>query len=333
MTDTINTEQVFYANVSCYNDLKEPQQATYGLKYNKPLISKIENYKVSVERLYVSTSLIPIADLTNKTLNFTIKKLSVGNPTQTRNIMNFYTSSSSTGDKLLRNYSDLCRAFNLAIKDALTALGLGSTPHVGVRFRYDSQISGIIVLYEEDYPPDVASRPYDIIMSEDVYNLFGIGFPYIYNPADITYTFNAFSENTDYMLEPVNVAGVQEYYYKVLPEDTNMYNWHDTDKIVLTTSLPVFSEIVSSSKFGSQESNAPMSILTDFHFEQNIDRHGVLYNSQGKGRVINLVGSDKLTDFEISLMYAKKDGTTKPVYIKAGAHFEIKLKFERNTAM
>lgn len=311
----------FYANIEHANNDNKPRNTDIRYTYNKPLLDKQNEYTLTVKRVDLDTSLIPINNIQRMSaLNLSMVIDSV---TYNRDIKNFFDTKMSPPIYDIFYIDDFIKAVNGALDDIYTE---AKNTDDKLHYYYNSDNQKMYVKIENPTQFNEYKNP--VYMNNSCFQMFGEAFNNYYDVSNnrfvVTYidSYNYIdevivSENT------VSVTVYQEY-----PMISNLFECNKI--IIISNSIGCRPESLSMTYAVNDSNNFPLNrfILFDFAYNPAISRKQVIYSDPNNDtRNIDLISDSNLSEMSLSVYYQTKQGLLLPVLQPVNTSFNMKMKF------
>ena len=310
----------FYVNVDLYNGQTDANtlpidiRAEQTMNYNVPLIDDPGKYTVALEKASIPMRRIPLFRLSGKNLQMKL----VTNTTTSIYDYRIGQGIFGTADDEIYYVHQLLGQMNSDSVAHYVKLGLtvANAPY----FLYNPTLQ----LFEAHFPSELEYARSVISFSKDLRRMFD-GFLFEDTPMSMWCVFKPATKDV--------VRGTKDGFGHIVltQEFPSIGNWSDVDTILVTTTLPVVPEAISSFDPDSA-SNSSLTILTDLSINT-----GSVMSSRGDvslvpnyRREINLLQGSSIYSFKIKFWYRTKKGQVYELMVPYDGRMMAKLVFRRN---
>ncbi|MCS7318092.1 MAG: hypothetical protein NZZ41_07315 [Candidatus Dojkabacteria bacterium] len=314
------------ANLSLYNPptSSKPIEATIDISLEKPLLKKMNEYKLTIARFRIPLfSIYPSFDLRNLFFQVTFRY----------NNTNY--SQSETITDLIYSISEFVTIVNHIIQNAYSGLGFFSNTPPYIKYHEDRFC---FVL-----PTEIIDNGIYIILSSDLYYYLG-GFPA--KPSTIIPgQYELYLSQVEYYLSPIydinnapvisSTSGLTKYNsYMLQSEFHTGSRFNDIQNVIVTTNIPIRQEMLPQITNNPSNTNltyiSTLGIFSDFvvnisEFGQQYDE--LIYYPQSQFRWTDLISDGQLDRLSFSFLYQKNDQSIHKIYINPGDSASIKIYF------
>ncbi len=383
-------DQVYY-NVEITNNTSLPKPAVFTETLTQPIITKCEDYYLSIVRFSVPGNAIPIfvcdivPNQSNPNLTPYSVTLSYNGSDYTQNIIYFSLQNvnaplnaipvqQNSQYYYVYQYNHMIQMINIALDSAFTALKTanpGAPPTQAPFFVFDENTQLISLVAQNLYSSTIASAAtisiyantflVDRFLSGMLTRSFGYGNAngkdvlFLFPPSttipttsgNVTMLPNYSDSYATTLANPQVTQPFEQRYYTSTLNYPPLYlfntqgyntlnNWFSLKKIVfISGTLPVNPEYVKTLNTNSSAGNvAKSSILTDFEPILNssgASRSLFQYFPQGPYRLISMLGTNDLTNMDISIYWQDIHDVIYPLYILPGQISTIKILFQKKS--
>lgn len=336
-----------YYDLSLENTSSIPIQASLFENRNTPLISRPNDWYISVIRMNIPTAYIPIfvwpsqgANIPDNTYySVTIRRAGVDHRSYVTYVAQNNLTSVDPNYLFVYSYQQFIDAINAALNAAYIAAGGTATQPPYLIYNAES---GLISLIAEYAYANTATE-YEIYFNFPLFAYFDnflakrLGFSQTNGKDVLLYVEN--TGNNDYESHPPGypLSGTNNA-YKMQQEYCSLFNWSSARSIVFTSNtIPVASENINAQIQGAQSNGTnTRKILTDFEFDvqngisNNTLRSYVQYSPKVY-RLIDLESNQPIYQTDIQIFFETEDQVLYPLYINPGEYISIKIMFRNRS--
>lgn len=322
-------EENIYYNVNVTNNSPTPKVASYSSNLTVPLLEKSREYSMSITRLYIPGTAIPIFNMRSSPNSYFISLGYRDPPTTPVSLPVLYDPNwGNLIDGAIWSYQqflDMMNATFEAIYDILVVVGDPSDAPPVIYFDSAAQLFRIRFVTNNDM------LNYIIYFNNPLFQMFPT-FParhLAYNSPDyLDFMLANNSPNpANYDLNYAISPPPQGYIFST--EDNCQYAWNGLVRVFITSGgLRTRSEFQYTATGGS----IGMPIITDFEPTVNGDfrvNNVIQYYPTGELRRLDLLNDGPLTQIDFQFWYEDKWGKTYPMYLGSDKFLSLKLLFQK----
>jgi hypothetical protein len=351
-----NAPKYQYLDIEICNSSGSDQFINYVESRTSPYVDRANDYWLSIVRFIIPTFhlplFIPIIKDPSNDVNETVYSFSMSYKTyKTQKFMDFVTPNqdittpASGGEQNMRNdyyfvysYNYVVTLLNACLSECYDNLKtlvedgsdtLPGSDHIPFLL-FDPSSKSMVLYANKDGFASTLADPIYIYCNDAMYNLLA-GFEYIRNKSlgtGMDYKFNIQQSLS-------NLAYFDDYTAVVMSEEfSSVSNWSPISSIVfVSNTLPINKTMVGKpNQFGSQSfsgsiSSVTQSIITDISIGDFMDSK--LIYSPYFLRMIDLVGSDNITQIDLRVFFKDRYGNLYNYVLPNNSSFYIKLAFIR----
>ena len=327
-----------FIDVNICNNSSPLLLASYSANLSNRIVQDGNNYDISVVRLKVPASAIPLS--TRFADNEFSVSLSIGvdstvaNCFQTKFLLN---SLILNGSQFLTSYNDWITCINGALDIAFQDL-LTDNPTLTSTLSPYIALDGATQLMTIYVPTTYAT--------DSIYLWFNNNTAYKFiwpninctptNPLDRAWVPAGITNPiSDFLvvLDNSTLGGAGNNYYLTQQESSSLANFNNLESIVLATNtMPIGQEVSLSNIDANQSYNQNLfTILTDFEVNVGtvIDRGYIYYASSGYQRRYAITSSQDISKIDIQFLFKTTTGKYYPLYIPLFTNASVKLELRR----
>ena len=338
---------IVYFNLSLTNNAPENIKARIIDQRFSDIISRPNEYEMSVVRFQVDTSFIPLfyAEIPDEKF----PDVTISSITLQYGGVNFREFVTLTPNQVafgVYNYNLFLERVNLAFETAFVALKLAfplSSPNAAPWVSLDP-VTKLLSMYVQSYYLESDPGHIDIFCNTHLLQYLNLPVVVFNGPDSIDGT-DAQLAVKDYAVlmsptrvgAPVFLNSIPGTLLQVSQEFTIMNAWSSLDKLVFISNLlPIVNELVPTSQLLNQNenfSNNSRSILTDFvvpKTQSDVLVRGLLeYIPQAEYRMISLQGINPIRTIDIQCYWQDYLGVLREVQLSHNKSMSVKLMFRR----
>ena len=306
---------VVYYNANLFNELNGLKTAYYNEDRTQPLIDNPGQYYLSIIRFSIPATRIPILIFQD---NFFSVTLSYGGNDSQVFLQYVPFNNFDPSDRSVIYFQQMMDSINNALNTAINTL-VGAPTTETIKFFYTASTDS----FDFTFPKSYVTNNIKFYMNNNLYYKF-----IVYNAL-----YNGLNAPNGKIYQIV----LQDTYNNTY--DTNNYITRESsgttymfsiDKIVITTTMPINKENISS--VTSDGNPIFANILTDFIVNTSTTSNAVspiIYNPSAQFRYIDIKSNIELRNINYQIFYQFKDRTLYPLSLIPGESVNIKFMFIR----